>query len=321
MARTAPVETHTRARSLSRLSPEERSAALLALWLSGKAETTVRAYRRDLNAWAEWMGAPTPAALRELLSMHHGDANALGLAYRAHMVDAGLAPSTVNRRLAALRSVVTAARTVGMIGWALDVKGVSARAYRDTRGPGVAGYRAMVAALDEEGNTARARRDRALLALLYTMALRRAEAVGLDMEDVDLEARRLWITGKGKAEPEPVSIPEPTAAALEAWIAERGDEPGPVFVSLSRATGGRERLHLDSVTRRIRRLGKRAGVRVTPHGLRHAGITRALDLTGGNVRQVRALSRHAKVETVLLYDDARTDGAGDLSALLAADAG
>jgi len=49
------------------------------------------------------------------------------------------------------------------------------------------------------------------------------------------------------------------------------------------------------------------------HGLRHQGITRALDKTHGDVRKVRTFSRHAKVETVLIYDDARKDEGGDIT--------
>lgn len=302
------------------LAPHDRARALLEIWLSGKAETTVRAYRKDLERWAEWMGRGLDDALAELLGLGPGHANALALSYRGDLVEEELAPSTVNRRLAALRSVVKAARTVGLISWDLDVSGVRARAYRDTRGPGVDGYRAMVAALEEEGDTPRVRRDRALLALLYTMALRRAEAVGLDMVDLELASRRVWIVGKGSREREAVTVPEGTAQLLEAWLEVRGEEPGPVFLSLDRRAGG-GRLHLNSATRLVRRLGKAAGLgKVSPHGLRHSGITRALDLTGGDVRKVRALSRHAKLETLMRYDDARRDGAGRVAALLDADA-
>ena len=55
-----------------------------------------------------------------------------------------------------------------------------------------------------------------------------------------------------------------------------------------------------------------------PHGLRHLAITEALDLTNGNVRAVRHFSRHSSVETLLCYDDNRTDMAGKISRILAA---
>ena len=47
--------------------------------------------------------------------------------------------------------------------------------------------------------------------------------------------------------------------------------------------------------------------------IHHAGITRALDKTGGNVRTVKKFSRHAKIDTLLRYDDNRSDVAGDIT--------
>jgi integrase/recombinase XerC len=56
---------------------------------------------------------------------------------------------------------------------------------------------------------------------------------------------------------------------------------------------------------------------LSPHKLRHSAITAALDATDGDVRSVRQLSRHASVETLLVYDDRRADVAGKLSQLVA----
>lgn len=57
----------------------------------------------------------------------------------------------------------------------------------------------------------------------------------------------------------------------------------------------------------IRRLAKDAGITkpMSPHRMRHTSITAALDGTDGNVRAVQKLSRHAKIDTLMLYDDAR----------------
>ena len=56
---------------------------------------------------------------------------------------------------------------------------------------------------------------------------------------------------------------------------------------------------------------------VRPHGLRHAAITGALEATGGDVRAVQRFSRHASVETLLVYDDARQDLGGKVAATVA----
>ena len=52
---------------------------------------------------------------------------------------------------------------------------------------------------------------------------------------------------------------------------------------------------------------------VTPHKLRHAAITRALDVTGGDVRRAMKFAGHANPETKMIYDDARTDHAGEVA--------
>jgi integrase/recombinase XerC len=59
--------------------------------------------------------------------------------------------------------------------------------------------------------------------------------------------------------------------------------------------------------------------RVSPHGLRHAGITKALELCEGNVRKAQKFSRHKDVKTLLKYDDNRQDDAGALAAEVADD--
>ena len=86
--------------------------------------------------------------------------------------------------------------------------------------------------------------------------------------------------------------------------------------------GGRlDRLTHPAIWRAVRRLGKLAGLAIParPHGLRHAATTRLLDLTGGDVRRVRRFTRHAKLDTVAIYDDARQDFGGQLAELLGDD--
>ncbi|MEI8334466.1 MAG: tyrosine-type recombinase/integrase, partial [Chloroflexota bacterium] len=80
------------------------------------------------------------------------------------------------------------------------------------------------------------------------------------------------------------------------------------------------RLTGHSVARIVAAAAARAGIdqRVTPHGLRHASITAALD-GGVGVREVLAHSRHADVRTVLMYDDRRRDDGGRIAALVAAE--
>jgi integrase/recombinase XerC len=130
-------------------------------------------------------------------------------------------------------------------------------------------------------------------------------------EVVDLEAGTVAIVGKGESEKTNVTLNAPTTAALADWVAARGEWPGALFV----------RLDAGNAARASKELGLRAGLArgTNPHGLRHQGITRALDLAGGDVRKVKRFSRHAKLETLLLYDDNRRDEAGAIAKLLGED--
>lgn len=303
-------------------APMERAnkaAALVASFLAGRNERTLRAYRNDLKDFRAYLKAgDVDEAARILLSRGHGEANALVLAYRADMVARKLQAATVNRRLAAVRSLVKLARTLGMVPWSVEVENLKAQAYRDTRGPGRQGFRRL---MEEAGSRtdSKALRDRAVLRLLHDLALRRAEVVALDMEDVDLESGSVTILGKGRTQKERLSLPEPTKAALASWIDARGTAPGPLFLNFDRAGKG-ERLTGTGLYLVVRDLGRKAGLTVRPHGLRHAGITEALDLTNGNIRAVQRYSRHRDMRILNLYDDNRTDLGGDVARLVAANA-
>src|SRR5262245_53182407 len=81
------------------------AARLAAAFLAGRSPHTLRAYRRDLEAFARFAdGTSAEDAGRLLLAGGQGPANELALRYRAALLERGLAPATVNRRLAALRS-------------------------------------------------------------------------------------------------------------------------------------------------------------------------------------------------------------------------
>jgi integrase/recombinase XerC len=100
------------------------AARLVSAFLSGRSPQTLRAYGRDLADFKCFVGAgSTDEAARTLLASGAGPANELALRYKADLLARGLAPATINRRLAALRSLVKLARTLGMVSWALEVEG------------------------------------------------------------------------------------------------------------------------------------------------------------------------------------------------------
>ena len=288
---------------------------LAGAFLAGRNPRTLLAYRRDLTDFQNFTQSTSlQAAAAFLTSQGSGAANGLALAYRVSLQDRGLAPATINRRLAALRSLVKLARVLGMVSWELEVEGIKAAAYRDTRGPGVDGFKKMLELLEGEPDP-KSIRDLAILRLLFGMALRRGEVVSLDLAHLDLEGGRLSIMGKGRTQRESLTIPPKALDSLKAWVAVRGEDPGALFTALDRGHRG-HRLDGSAVYRLVSELGQAVGLDTRPHGLRHAGITAALDKTNGNTRMVQRFSRHRSLETLSLYDDNRMDLGGEVARLV-----
>ncbi len=294
----------------------DAASRLIEAFLAGRNERTMQAYRKDLVDFQNFTGLrDIDVAAHLLLSRGHGPANELVLRYRAHLVERGLAAATVNRRLAALRSMVKLAGTLGMVPWKLEIPGLKSQPYRDTRGPGADGFRALLKVL-EGRQDAKTKRDRAILWLLYSPALRRGEVAALDLKDVDLEASTVSVQGKGRNERETLTLPQETTAAIGEWIEARDTEPGPLFTNFDRAGKGK-RITGTSIYRMVRKLGQQAGINTRPHGLRHAAITEALDKTKGDLRATARFSRHKDIRTLGHYDDNRQDLGGEVAKIVA----
>jgi integrase/recombinase XerC len=83
----------------------------------------------------------------------------------------------------------------GLVSWTIEVQGLKAEAYLDTRGVGRTGYRRLLEELDKRTD-AKGVRDRAILRLMYELALRRIEIARLDLEDVDLAGATLQVLAR-----------------------------------------------------------------------------------------------------------------------------
>lgn len=287
-------------------------------FFAGRNERTLRAYRHDLDDFARFSGeASVTSATRQLFSLTAFEANVVAIRYRADLLQRGLQSASVNRRLAALRSLVKLGAALGAIAWELTLKNERTTPYRDTRGPNAATVRRLLLAISKR-NDAQGVRDFALLRLLYDLALRRHEVETLDLEHVSFSQMAISVLRKGNRERSPLTIAPITAAALERWIAARGSEPGALFTNFDRARKAEGRsLTGTSINRIVQAWGRRLGIALTAHKLRHAAITAALDATQGNVRAVARFSGHRKIETVLIYDDNRLDLGGEISRLIA----
>lgn len=291
---------------------------LLKLLLADKrSDATKRAYAADLR---DFFGEDlNPREVERFVSQPPAEIARVLTTYKGELLARGLTEATVNRRLAAIRSLL---KFCYRLGWSQTdgrslVEGERVVAYRDTRGVTTEIVKKLFIAADTGDLTGL--RDVALLRLLCENALRRAEVCALNVEDFRPEERRLFILGKGKGtQKEPETLSERAIEALNRYLVAAGHagipdapllrnvDPRPEYNGL-RLTG-------DGIYHIVRDLGARVGVpTLTPHKLRHTAITIALDLTDGNVRAVRDLSRHARLETLQRYDDNRRNFQGSVS--------
>jgi integrase/recombinase XerC len=290
---------------------------LVERWREGRSPQTLRAYTSDLQNFAAWMMATNVgSAIDALLRMGQGEANETVRAYRSSLVDKGIAPATINRRLSALRSLVSLGKEFGYVTFDLATKNVRSQAYRDTRGPERDMMMELLQYAKAQPHRAKAARDVAVFLLLgYGRALRRGEVVNLDLEHFDARGSRVSVLRKGKRERQSLSLDPLVTRKMKAWIALRGNDPGPLFLQVGR--GGRvlygRRLSGDGIHRILQTLGEKLGAVIRPHGLRHAAITAALDETNGDVRAAREFSGHASIEVLMRYDDNRKDLGGDVA--------
>lgn len=302
---------------------------LLETFWTHKSAATKKTYESHFRAFARFVRRDLNQALDLLLDNGPGGAHQLVLASAARLnkhgklKKSGLSSNSIAIHVSALKSFIAHANSAHRIDWTISTKGPKTQPYRDTAGPGLDGWK-KIRAQAQADTSVRGRRNLALILLMHNMALRRGECVALDLPgSVRLAEKTLGVINKGKTEPDWLTIPEETFAALVGWIEARGNEPGPLFIRLDPGSLGLQRLDGNSVNQLVRRLSREAGLEreSRAHGLRHQATTRALELTGGNVTAVRKLTRHAKIQTVMLYDDNRTDQAGKLAAMLAADNG
>jgi integrase/recombinase XerC len=257
-----------------------------------------------LLAFGKWLFAATPL-----------EGNAAAAAYVKTARDRGLSGSTIGRCIGAVKSLLSLGRALGQVNWTIELKRMRRKRVRDMRGPT---KDEVVALLDfaRRRTGIQAKRDYAMLLLLYVRGLRSHEVRELDLKHFDATRGLVHVRGKGDEDRVEVTIPPVIVAAIHGWLEIREPSAGPLFTSFdNRNRGGR--LNRVSFWRIVTDIGKEAGIKVRPHGLRHAAITEGLDITNGDVRRVQKFSRHRTLQMLVEYDDARQDFGGDISKRIA----
>jgi integrase/recombinase XerD len=272
------------------------------VWLSaerGRARNTIAAYRRDLLRYSEWLAGrstdPSGASADDLV------------AWIGAQRDEGAAASSIARRLAAVRSLhrylVTERHRpddpTAQLDGVRTPSGIPKPLTEDQ----------VTSLLDAvTGTDPLARRDRALLELMYATGARVAETVGLSIGDLDFEHRMVRLYGKGSKE-RLVPFGRAASLALDGWFEpsgraalvpgqwkRRGDAEA-VFLN---QRGGR--LSRQGVWLILKKYGQRAGIdgELSPHVLRHSCATHLLD-HGADLRIVQEMLGHASISTTQVY--------------------
>jgi integrase/recombinase XerC len=250
----------------------------------GLADSSRRAYRVDLEAFAGWLA-------EKRLTL--GDVDARVLADYVSDLGRGrqrLAPASVARRLSAIRSCIRFSLGRERVPQAaLSVR----RPRRLPDAPKVGEVEELVGRAT--GDSALALRNAALLELLYSCGLRSAEAVALDLADVDFERESVHVRGKGGKE-RVVPLGEEAQARLVRYLRDGRQ---------ALARGALDAVFLSSRGRRLDTSTVRRLLR-HPHRLRHAFATHLLE-GGADLRTIQELLGHASLTTTQVYShvDAR----------------
>jgi integrase/recombinase XerD len=234
-------------------------------------------------------------------------------AFVAALREEGLAPTTTVRRMVAVRSLhrflveeeITATDPTGDVAAPRAGRGLP-KALREDEVMSLLGAVAGVDAV--------ARRDQAILEVLYGTGVRISELTGLSLRDIDLLARRMRVFGKGSKE-RVVPIGRHAGLALEAWL---GDAGRPTMAPERwRRRGDADAVFLNQRGGRLTRQGAWAvvhkygdavglGDRLSPHVLRHSCATHMVD-HGADLRVVQELLGHASVSTTQVYTQVSTE--------------
>lgn len=260
------------------------------------SEHTLRAYAADLGEfaafWEKGKGGP-PAAL--------GRSQVRAYLANLQTRTPSLGRASVLRKVAALRSFCRWLREAGELKadpfLGIPLPKTEKRLPRFLSGSEVE----TLLGKGAEGGGWTALRDRALLELLYSAGIRRSEAAGMSVPDVDAMSGTIRVYGKGSRE-RIVPVGDSALKALRAYLGARprpsGDEPAPPLWINARG----RRLSGDGLALVVRRAARRAGLLkgLSPHGLRHSFATELLG-AGCGLRELQEMLGHKNIGTTQVY--------------------
>ena len=284
-----------KAKTILRLPDLEQSKN--AVLHSLAAATSQESYGHAIDEFIGWYCSEPRSAFNRTVVLR----------YRFFLEQKNLAPSTINVRLAAVRRLAYEASDTGLLSPDLAagirrVKGAKRLGVRIGNWLTVHQSRTLLG--ESPSDSLRGKRDRAILALLIGCGLRRAELVGLGMEDFQVREEH-WVIadliGKGK-HIRTVPVPMWAKRAVDEWTTAAAINGGAIFRRINRLG----KIWGDGITPKaiwhiVKAAAKRVGIRnLAPHDLRRT-CARLCHLAGGELEQIQFLLGHASVQTTERY--------------------
>jgi len=267
---------------------DAHTAAARFLESPALAEGTRRAYRVDVTEFCKWLESQGTALddvdIRTIVDY-------VGLLGSGRRAGGRLAPATISRKLAAVRAFLRHSLGAARVP---DARLGPRRGRRLPDAPRREAVDKELASLEGEGPLKL--RNRALVELVYSAGLRSAEAVGLDLADVDFEQELVHVRhGKGGKD-RVVPLGEEAAQ----WVAHYLHDARPGL-----ARGANDALFLSATGKRLDTSTLRRLI-PHPHRLRHAFATHLLE-GGADLRTIQELLGHSSLSTTQIYShvDAR----------------
>jgi len=227
--------------------------------------------------------------------------------YRMYLESRGLAANTINQQLAAVRRLAHEAADSGLLSPELAagisrVKGVKQLGFR--AGNWLSAEQSSEVLKRACGDSMRAKRDYAMLALLFGCGFRRSELVGLELDEIQMRQGH-WavvdLIGKG-GHIRTVPIPEWVKVALDQWTQAAGVTEGRLFRAVARAgkVWGKG-VSQNVVWYVVKTCCERAGLEhIAPHDLRRT-CAKLCHTNGGELEQIQFLLGHVSVQTTERY--------------------
>jgi len=304
-ARAKRTKQKKQTRSIAQAEP-----FLEALERQRVSHNTLRAYRSDMGSLLAWLE-------QHGMTAAHLD-RAVCRQYASELAESGAAPSTIARKVTSMKAFVAFLADAGVVQQdaasgikvprrerslpavisqqeAEEVLTAADQAIEDCLRSGFATDFRADFRHEMRSEICQRIRDRALLELLYACGLRNAEACELRLSDVRRDQGMLIVRGKG-SKTRMVPYAPSTLVIIDQWLAFRPDSRADNLLLTTRQNP----LDTRDVRRIVMAAGKRVGIEIHPHSLRHACATHLME-QGADIRMIQELLGHASITTTQIY--------------------